>query len=89
MHKTIRLSKNCEAEMQLRNTCVFKSLKYFEPLSLTKLLKLLIKTKLSDHNSSIHVCEGVRWRRIQSRCMLALVKITTVEKKLFFYRGIL
>lgn len=38
-----------------------------------------MKTKLSDHNSSIHVFEGVWWERIQSRCMLALVKKTTVE----------
>ena len=91
MNKKIRLSKNYEGEMQLRNTYVFKSLKYSEPLSLTKLLKLLMKNKLRDHNSSICVCEGEWWARIQSRCVLALVKITTVEKKLIFifYKGIL
>lgn len=39
--------------MQLRNTDVFKSLIYSGPLSPTKLLKLWMKNKLSDHNSSM------------------------------------
>lgn len=42
-----------------------------------------MKNKLSDHNSC--VSEGERWGTIQSRCILASVKITTVEKNKVFY----
>ena len=82
-------------KIHLRNTYVFKSPKCIGLFSLPKLLQLLMKNKLNDHNSSI--CgkgmkgerHGLDGEEIQRKCIPTLDGITIVEKLLIFIYVIL
>lgn len=61
MHRTIRLSKNFEVEIQLKIPVFSSHSSILSRIITYKVVETFNENQVSDHNSSVHVFEGVQW----------------------------